>query len=89
MPNWSDTDPTLAALADEWCDIIQEGDVIRTRSGRLRVVRAVHRHPKATGKGSYGATRARRTYCFFAIQRCSWTGAGYTLYSVAEMISMG
>jgi hypothetical protein len=87
--NWRDIDPALPDLADKWCATIREGDVIRTKSGSLRVVRAVHHHPKATGKGSYGATRARRTHCFFAIQRCSWTGAGYTVYNVAEMIGMG
>ncbi len=86
---WSRRDPELATLADQWSAEIQEGDVVRTKSGDLRVVRAVHRHPKATGKGSYGATQARRTYCFFAIKHCSWTGAGYTLYNVAEMVGMG
>lgn len=89
MPSWCDTDSSLAVLADQWASDIQEGDVVRMPSGSLRVVRAVRRHPKATGKGSGGATRARRTYCFFAIQRCSWTGAGYTLYSVAEMVGAG
>ena len=89
MSAWIDTDSELSSLADQWSLTIQEGDVIRTKSGTLRVVRAVHRHPKASGKGSGKATVARRCFCFFAIKRCSWTGAGYTVYNVAEMVGMG
>ena len=86
---WSRRDPLLSELADQWSSEIQEGDVVRTKSGDLRVVRAVHRSPKATGKGARGSTAARRTFRYFAVKHCSWTGAGYTLYSVAEMIGMG
>ncbi len=89
MSAWSDTDPELASLADQWAAEVQEGDVVKTKSGDLRIVRAVHRHPKATGKGSGKATKARRVWCFFAIKHCSWTGAGYTLYTIAEMVGMG
>ena len=85
---WSRRDPLLSELADQRSSEIQEGDVVRTKSGDLRVVRAVHRSPKATGKGARGSTAARRTFCYFAVKHCSWTGAGYTLYSVAEMIGM-
>ena len=89
MSAWIDTDSELSALADQWSQEIQEGDVIRTKSGTLRVVRAVHRHPKASGKGSGKATIARRCYCFFAIRHCSWTGRPHTGYSIGEMVTMG
>lgn len=89
MSCWSVTHPELSSLADQWALEVGKGDVIRTKSGDLRVVREVHRHQKAKGKGSWGATIARRTYCFFAIRSCSWTGRPYTLYSIGEMVSMG
>lgn len=89
MSAWVDTDPELAALAEAWAGDIEAGDVVKTRGGNLRIVRAVHRHPKANGKGSGKATRARRVFCYFAILHCSWTGRPYTVYSVAEMVQIG
>lgn len=89
MPTWAESDRKFSDLVEQWSQEIQEGDVVQTPSGDLRVVRDVHRHPKAFGKGASRATKARRVFCYFAIRHCSWTGAGYTLYSVAEMAQMG
>lgn len=87
---WAERDPELAALADQWAGEVQAGDVVRTHTGDLRVVRAVHRHCiDRSGKGGWSKTQARRTYCYFAIKRCSWTHRPYTQYSIGEMVTMG
>lgn len=89
MPPWSETNPELGKLADEWAHIINKGDVVRTNTGDIRVCRSVHRGSPKTGKGSSTSTYARRVFCHFAIRHCSWTGRPYTLYNVAEMVQMG
>lgn len=86
---WAIKDPELGKMADHWAQTIQNGDVVRTPSGDLRVVRSVHRCGPKTGKGAWGSTLARRVYCHFAIRHCSWTGRPYTNYNVAEMVQMG
>jgi hypothetical protein len=54
---------------------LREGDIIRW-NGRLRVIRDV---TKGEGKGW------RRISFTFSIQRCSWTGKPYTVYSRTDM----
>lgn len=57
---------------------LKVGDIFRWPSGRLRVARLVHL-----------GNSPRKSWVFFSIQHCSWTGRCYTLYSVGELMSMG
>lgn len=58
-----------------WPDI-KTGEIVRAKSGLLRVVRRVN---DCGGK----------IYVFFTIKHCSWTGRCYTLYSTNELHHMG
>lgn len=60
----------------DWVKRIRVGDVLRARSGLLRVVREVHHE-------------GTKTVVTFAIKRCSWTGRCYTVYFHNDLKSMG
>ncbi len=62
-----------------WIKKLQKGDVIRSRSGALRVVRAVDHF----GPGIC------RTVVHLAIKRCSWTHRAYTVYNGNDLRQMG
>ena len=66
--------------AEHWTVRLKVGDVVRARSGTLRVVRSVIHSYK------YGFVRVSVT---FAIQRCSWTGRCYTTYTGNDLVQMG
>lgn len=68
-PNGFDTRP-------QWIKDLRVGDVVRTPSGLLRIVRAVH----------HGATRSSFT---FVIKRCSWTNRCYTVYTSTDLKTQG
>jgi len=62
------------------------GDVLKTPSGSLRVVRKVSAPFLTTRPNS---VPERRCFLYFTISHCSWTGRGYTLYSVGELNGLG
>jgi hypothetical protein len=55
---------------------IRVGDVLRSRGGLLRIVRAVEH-------------RGTKTVVTFSIKHCSWTGRCYTVYFHNDLKSMG
>jgi hypothetical protein len=59
-----------------WIWKVRAGDVLRSRSGTLRVVRRV----------SQGRSRV---HVFFAIRHCSWTHRCYTLLERNDLIQNG
>ena len=61
-----------------WVLRLRKGDVLKSRTGRLRVVRKV----------SIGRTVASTTV-IFSIQHCSWTGRPYTVYTGNDLRQMG
>lgn len=61
----------------DWRDKIQIGDVLENKGGQ-RIVRKV----------SYDS-RGKLRFVHFAIKRCSWTHACYTLYSRYELDYLG
>ncbi len=64
-----------------WISRIKKGDVLRSGSGMLRIVRRVsHSHNKYYGT---------RTSVTFTIQSCSWTGRPYTVYNGNDLVQMG
>lgn len=65
-------------MRDKWAWIpkIQKGDVLRSGSGTLRVVRHV----------SHGRARSS---VYLAIRRCSWTHRCYTVYNSADLKTGG
>ncbi len=69
----------------DWTNRLQPGDVVRFRSGALRVVRAV-RHPERP-TSSYG--EIYRSSITFAIKRCSWTHRCYTVYTSSDLRTLG
>jgi hypothetical protein len=61
------------AAVPEWLKRVRPGDVLRTSTGKLRVVRSV---------------RYRRgviSSCSFTIKHCSWTGACWTTKQRSEL----
>lgn len=71
-------------MTPDWgVEKVRKGDVLKTPSGSLRIVRAVH------VSKSRRQTSLRKIWFFFAIQHCSWTHAGYTLYNGGELLQMG
>lgn len=65
----------------DWIPRIKKGDVLRSRTGMLRIVRKVsHSHIP-----HYGI----RTSVTFTIQRCSWTTRPYTIYNGNDLRQMG
>lgn len=67
-----------AKPAPDWFSKVQAGDVLRTPSGDLRLVRAVHRNPPKPRR------KREQVWVYFAIRHCSWTGRCYTLYSDSD-----
>ena len=65
----------------KWISRLKKGDVLRSRSGMLRVVRHVS-HNKIPGYGI-------RTTLIFSIQRNSWTTRPYTVYTGNDLVQMG
>lgn len=64
-----------------WISRIKKGDVLRSKSGMLRIVRRVsHSHIRF-----YGI----RTTVTFTIQACSWTGRPYTVLTGNDLVQMG
>lgn len=59
-----------------WIKALRVGDVVRTPSGLLRIVRAAH----------HGATRSS---FYFTIKHCSWTGRCYTVYTSSDLKTQG
>lgn len=64
-----------------WISRIRKGDVLRSRSGFLRIVRRVS-HSRIP---FYGI----RTSVYFTIQHCSWTHRPYTIYTGNDLVQMG
>lgn len=62
-----------------WIKRIRKGDVLRAKSGRLRVVRAVQ----------HSGPSIPKTCVTFTIQHCSWTGRCYTVYNGNDLRQMG
>jgi len=64
-----------------WISKIKKGDVLRSGTGMLRIVRRVsHSFIKY-----YGI----RTSVTFTIQACSWTGRPYTVLTGNDLVQMG
>jgi hypothetical protein len=61
------------AAVPEWLKAVQPGDVLRTPTGVLRVVRRVR------------YKRGVVSSCSFTIRHCSWTGACYTIKQRSEL----
>lgn len=61
-----------------WIKRIRKGDVLRSGSGALRIVRHVSHHGPSIPK----------TSVYFAIQRCSWTTRCYTVYTGNDLRQM-
>jgi hypothetical protein len=66
---------------NSWISRLKKGDVLRSRSGMLRIIRRVS-HSKIP---FYGI----RTTVTFTIQTCSWTGRPYTIYTGNDLVQMG
>jgi len=64
-----------------WIKRIRKGDVLESRSGRLRIVRSVS-HSVIPGYDI-------RTTVIFTIMRCSWTTRCYTVYTGNDLVQMG
>jgi hypothetical protein len=61
-----------------WIKHIRKGDVLRSPSGKLRIVRQVNHNGPSISK----------TYVTFLIQHCSWTGRCYTVYTGNDLRQM-
>ena len=61
-----------------WMAKVKVGDVLRSRSGLLRVVRKVSRDNDGTLR-----------FVWFTIRRCSWTKRCYTLYDATTLRHQG
>ena len=62
-----------------WIKRIRKGDILRSGSGMLRVVRAVSHHGPSIPK----------TNVTFSIKRCSWTGRCYTVMTGNDLRQLG
>lgn len=67
-------------MTPDWIVQLKVGDVVRTRSGRLRIVRHVSHH-----KNMYGT----RVCLSFTIQRRSWTNRAYTTVTGNDLVQAG
>jgi len=62
-----------------WIKSLREGDVLKARSGKLRIVRRVrHLGPSIP-----------KTFVHLTIQHCSWTGRPYTVVTGNDLRQMG
>lgn len=68
----------MARMQLPWMAVVKVGDVLRSGSGTLRVVRYVSRFKD-------GELRT----IGFAIRRCSWTHRPYTLYGYTDLKANG
>jgi hypothetical protein len=59
-----------------WIKALKVGDVVRTPSGLLRIVRSANHGPQ-------------RSYFCFTIKHCSWTTRCYTVYTSTDLKVMG
>lgn len=74
----------------KWISQIEKGDVLRTRSGTLRVVRYVNHHFIPRRRGRHRKYEGiPRTSVSFTITRCSWTGRCYTTMNGNDLVQMG
>jgi hypothetical protein len=71
-------------MTPAWVSRIRKGDVLRSGSGVLRVVREV-----SHSEIRYSGPPHIRTSVYFAIKRCSWTRRCYTVYTGNDLIQMG
>ncbi len=71
-------------LDGDWTARIRVGDVLRARTGQLRVVRHVH-HAIVKWSGPIHL----RTSVTFKINRCAWTRRCYTVYTSSDLRTMG
>src|SRR6266850_1079034 len=69
--SWVDDDVNMG-----WLRKVQVGDIVRSRRGTERVVRAV-------------SQQTLRTWLIFSIMHCSWTGRCYTNYCTVDLRTMG
>jgi len=72
-------------MSNGWIARIKVGDVLKSGSGVLRVVRDVSHY--SVYKGS--PQEHTRTNVTFAIRHCSWTGRPYTVYTGNDLVQMG
>lgn len=63
----------------EWIKTINRGDVLESKSGKLRIVRRV----------SHGGPSLPKTHVWLTIQKCSWTHRPYTMYNGNDLRQMG
>jgi hypothetical protein len=75
---------SLQFMKHSWIARIKKGDVLRSRSGVLRVVRGV-----THSQVHYNGPPHIRTNVVFAIKHCSWTGRPYTVYTGNDLVQMG
>lgn len=85
MSSWTEQQDAKAT-EHAWVKDLHVGDVLRTPSGMLRVVRMV-RHSDRGQRGKRGWLTA--TYVAFTIRHCSWTGRCYTNYNGGELVTLG
>lgn len=64
---------------DRWIANIRRGDVLRERSGVLRIVRSVHHY------GPAGPGLPPRCSVTLVIRRCSWTTRCYTVLTRSDI----
>lgn len=67
-------------IVSDWRDELKPGDIVKSGSGTLRVVRRVSMNPNAPWLLGF---------VYFSILRCSKYRACYTLYLRSELRSMG
>lgn len=68
-----------------WINRIKAGDVVKSRTGLLRVVRDVSHHIVSCG----GTKPHVRTCVVFSIKACSWTHRCYTVYTGNDLVQYG
>ena len=70
--------PKIDLIGPPWIYKLKAGDVLKSPSGLMRVIRRVD-----TGKTK------RKVWVTFAIQHCSWTHKAYTVYNMGELLELG
>ncbi len=68
-----------------WIGRIKVGDVLKSGSGLLRVVREVHHYTVTKG----GRDPHLRSYVTFTIRCCSWTGRCTTTLITSDLVTLG
>ena len=72
-------------MTPAWISRIKVGDVLKSGTGLLRVVREAHHYTITKG----GREPHTRSYITFAIRHCSWTGRCYTTLVTSDLITLG